>query len=185
MYRAKGNIRDLGIMAVLVCTTYGTCAATREEMQQLDAAYPPGSVVICHTDLPGDGKLSLPTTMSSRGKVGSRENGHTLYDVSVTWHSKGAKEGVAGDMTLSFRMTQRSDEKGQYSLIDPESMAVSMPTAGPAAEKTILEGFRRRFGGTENFTPYSQIEITEFPAYITHEPGEAPSYCRREVHEHA
>lgn len=185
MKTVKGISSRLGIMVVFASTIYGAGAATREEMRRLDEAYPPGSVVVCHSDLPGDGKLSLPTTMISRGKVESRENGHTLYSVSVTWQTQGAKESDAGDLTLTFLMNQRSDEKGQYSFIDPESMAVSMPAAGPAGEEAVLKGFRSRFGGTENFSPYSQTEITEFPAYITRNPGEAPSYCRKEVREHA
>ncbi len=82
-------------------------------------------------------------------------------------------------------MNQRSDDKEQHSLIDPKSMAVSMPAVGPAGEEAVLKGFRSRFGGTENFTPYSQTEITEFPAYITRNPGEAPSYYRKEVRDHA
>jgi len=114
-------------------------------MQRLDEAYPPSIVVVCHSDLPRDGKLSLPTTIISRGKVESRENGHTLYSVAVTWRTQGAKESDAGDLTLTFRMNQRSDD----------------------------------------FTPYSQTEITEFPAYITRNPGEAPSYYRKEVRDHA
>lgn len=175
----------LGVMVVIVGTTYGVSAATREEMQRLDEAYPPGSVVVCHSDLPGDGKLSLPTTMISRGKVESKENGHTLFSVSVTWRTPGAKGSDAGDLILTFRMNQRSDEKGLYTLIDPESMAVTMSAAGPAGEEAVLKGFRSRFGGTKNFAPYSQTEITEFPAYITRNPGEAPSYCRKEVRDHA
>lgn len=123
--------------------------------------------------------------MISRGKVESRENGHTLYSVSVTRQTQGAKESDAGDLTLTFRMNQRSDEKGQHPLIDPESMAVSVLAAGPAGEEAVLKGFRSRFDGTDNFTPYCQTEITEFPAYITSNPGEAPSYCRKEVRDHA
>jgi len=87
MKTVKGISSRLGIMVVFASTIYGAGAATREEMQRLDEAYPPGSVVVCHSDLPGDGKLSLPTTMISRGKVESRENGHTLYSVSVTWQT--------------------------------------------------------------------------------------------------
>lgn len=185
MKTGKGIAGRLGIMVVLLSTASAVYAATREEMQRLDAAYPPGSVVVCHSDLPGDGKLSLPATMFSRGKVESKVNGHTLYNVSVTWRIKNEKKSDAGDMTLTFLMTQRNDEKGQYSLIDPESMAVSMPAAGPAGEEALLKGFRSRFGGTESFTPYSQTEITEFPAYITRNPGEAPSYCHKEGKDHA
>ncbi|MBZ0059443.1 MULTISPECIES: hypothetical protein [unclassified Leclercia] len=95
------------------------------------------------------------------------------------------KESNAGDLTLTFRMNQRSDEKGQHSLIDPESMAFSMPAAGPAGEEAVQKGSCSKFGGTENFTPCSQTDITEFPAYITRDPGEAPSYCRKEVLDHA
>lgn len=84
MKTGKGIASRLGVMVVLASKTYGAGAATREEMQRLDEAYLPGSVVVCHSYHPGDGKLSLPTTMISRGKVESRENGHIIYNVSVT-----------------------------------------------------------------------------------------------------
>lgn len=38
----------LGVTVVLASTTYEAGAATREEMQRLDEAYPPGSVVVCN-----------------------------------------------------------------------------------------------------------------------------------------
>ena len=114
-------------------------AATYEEMQRLDAAYPPGSVVVCRSDLPGDGSVQPTTIMTVRGTVISQTKGLTTYDISATW----APEGSNG-MTLTYRMSQRSDRTGQYSRIDPASMSVSMPAAGPEGEKTVLEEFRSR-----------------------------------------
>ncbi|EBG0675821.1 hypothetical protein GZD23_004037 [Salmonella enterica subsp. enterica] len=169
------------LAGILATTTAMADAATREEMQQIDAAYPPGSVVVCRSDIPGDGKFSYPTTMLTRGKVISAGQDRVTYDVSITWHTKNTPARADTDLTLTFRMQQRSDEKGQYTLIDTDSMAVSMPAAGAAGEAVTLDGFRRRFGGKENFTPYSQFEITTFPAYITHNPGEAPLYCHKET----
>ncbi|SNY79788.1 hypothetical protein [Enterobacter sp. CC120223-11] len=170
-----------GITVVIAGTVSMAGAATRKEMQQIDAAYPPGSVVVCHSDIPGDGKLNYPTTMLSRGTVTSTGQGRTIYDVSVTWRMKSQAGRADTDLTLTFKMHQRSDATGQYTLIDRDSMAVSMPAAGPASEAIALDGFRRRFGGTENFTPYSQFEITTFPSYINHTPGEAPMYCHKEA----
>jgi len=77
-------------------------------------------------------------------------------------------------------MTQRSDEKGQYSKIDPDSMTVSMPGATPETEQAVLQGFRKQFTADESFAPYSQIEITDFPSYISRNPGEPPTYCHKE-----
>lgn len=173
----KNGIQALCWMAAV--TSSVVSAATYEEMQRLDAAYPPGSVVVCRSDLPGDGSVQPPTTMTVRGTVISQKKGLTTYDISVTW----APEGSSG-MTLTYRMSQRSDRTGQYSRIDPTSMSVSMPAAGPEGEKTVLEGFRSRFATGESFTPYSQTEITGFPNYITRNPGEPPLYCRQENPSH-
>lgn len=67
-------------------------AATYEEMQRLDTAYPLGSVVVCRSDLPGDGSVQPPTTMMVRGTVISQIKGLTTYDISATWAPKAAAE---------------------------------------------------------------------------------------------
>ena len=154
-------------------------AASYEERQRLDAAYPPGSVVVGKSELPGDGNGQPPTSTTARGTGISQTKGLTTYDISVTW----APEGSSG-MTLTYRVSQRSVRSGQYSRIDPTRMSVSMPAAGPEGEKTVLEGFRSRFATGESFTPYSQTEITDFPNYITRNPGEPPVYCRQENPSH-
>lgn len=59
-------------------------------------------------------------------------------------------------------------------------MAVLMPAVGPEGEKTVLEGFRRRLPAGEEFSLYSIVEITNFPSYVTHKPGEPPSSCHKE-----
>lgn len=112
--------------------------------------------------------------MTVRGTVISQIKGLTTYDISATW----APEGGSG-MMLTY-----SDRTGQYSRIDPTSMSVSMPAAGPEGEETVREGFRSRFATGESFIPYSQTEITDFPNYITRNPGESPVYCRQENPSH-
>lgn len=174
----KNGIQALSWITAV--TSSVVSAATYEEMQRLDAAYPPGSVVFCRSDLPGDWNVQPPTTMTARGTVISQAKGITTYDISATW----APEGSSSGMTLTYSMSLRSDRSGQYLRIDPTSMSVSMPAAGSEGEKTVLEGFRSRFASGESFTPYSQAEITDFPNYITRNPGEPPIYCRQENPSH-
>lgn len=151
-------------------------AATYEEAQRLDTAYPVGSEVVCRADLAGDGQHLLPMTLITRAVVSARDSQHVVYDVSVAWLTAAS---ASGGLTLRFRMTQRSDETGHYSTIDPDSMAVVMPGVGPEGENTILQGFRARLTGDEQFAPYSQIDITDFPSYVIHKPGDPPSYCHK------
>lgn len=54
----KNRIQTFCWMAA--ATSSMASAATYEEMQRLDAAYPPGSVVVCRSDLPGDGSVQPP-----------------------------------------------------------------------------------------------------------------------------
>lgn len=167
-------LQGLGLTTAFMAS--GAGAATYEEMQRLEAAFPPGSVVICKSDTPGDGKFKKPTTMTARGTIVSQKRGLTTYDISATWLPEGSRTG----MTLVYRMSQRSDGNGQYSRIDPASLSISMSGAGPEGEKAVLEGFRTRFAAGESFAPYSQTEITDFPDYITRNPGEPPVYCHQD-----
>lgn len=155
-------------------------AATNEEMSRLDAAYPPGSVVICRQDLPGDGMVRLPTWLEIRETVISRKADLTTGRGGATWITHGS---TTPDLTLTYVFKQRKSGSGNYSRIDPASMAVSMPAVGPEGEKTVLEGFRRRLPAGEEFSPFSQIEITDFPSYVVRKPDEPPSYCHKEMQE--
>lgn len=166
-----------GLSALLSVTTLGAGAATHQEILRLAEAYPPGSVVVCRSDFPGDGKLRQPTTLINRGTVTAHRNNLTDYNVVLTWLTKGQ---TSNGLTLTFRATERTEKAGQYTRVDPDSMAVSLLGAAPEEEKAALAGFRKQMGGKENFVPYTQIEITDFPAYIIRIPGEVPVHCHRE-----
>ncbi|MET5964014.1 hypothetical protein WIA93_24630 [Citrobacter amalonaticus] len=86
----KNGIQTFCWMAAV--TSSVASAATYEEMQRLDAAYPAGSVVVCRSDLPGEGSDQPPTTMTVRGTVISQTKGLTTYDISATWAPKTAAE---------------------------------------------------------------------------------------------
>ncbi|MDX5628410.1 MULTISPECIES: hypothetical protein [unclassified Brenneria] len=167
------------LAALLAATTPDVGAATYQEILRLAEAYPPGSVVVCRSDLPGDGKMRLPTTQITRGKVIARRNNLTDFDAVVTWRPKGEN---GKELTLTFRATERTERTGRYTRIDTDSMAVSQVGAPPAEEKIILDGFRSRSDGTEKFSPYTNIEITVFPSYIIRNQGETPAYCHKELH---
>jgi len=155
-------------------------AATNEEMTRLEAAYPAGSVVICRQDLPGDGMARLPTRLEVHGTVLNREADLTTGQGIATWRTHGS---ASPGLTLTFVVTQRKSGSGYYSRIDPASMAVSMPAVGPEGEKNVLEGFRRRLPAGEEFAPFSETEITDFPSYVVRKPDEPPSYCHKEMQE--
>ncbi|WP_435956164.1 hypothetical protein [Dryocola sp. BD626] len=165
------------ITALTALTATAVSAATYEEMQRLDAAYPPGSVVVCRSDTPGDANGQPRTAMTARGTIISQTKGLTTYDITVTWLPEGSS---SSGMMLRYSMSQRSNKNGLYSRIDPASLSASLPGGSPEVEKAILEGFRSRFATGESFAPYSQTEITDFPDYITRNPGEAPVYCHQE-----
>ncbi|WP_261866098.1 hypothetical protein [Pectobacterium carotovorum] len=169
----------IGLTILLTRTIPDAGAATYSEILRLTEAYPPGSVIVCRADLLGDGKTLLPTTLTTRGTVVARRNNFTDFDVAVTWLPKieNSKE-----LTLTFRATERSERTGQYTWIDTDSMAVSLAGAQPEEKKLILNGFRSRSDGTEKFSPYTNIEITTFPSYLTRNPGEPTAYCHKELH---
>jgi len=164
--------------AMLAATSSRAGAATYEEVKRLDAAYPPGSVVICRSDLPGDSQMLRHTLTTTRGTVVARRNNITDFDVAVTWLTEG--ETGAG-MTLTFRSTERAEKKGVYVRIDPDSMSLSLPGAREEEKKTVLDGFRDNFARTEHFGAYSETEITDFPSYVVRKPGEPPALCHKET----
>jgi len=145
-------------------------------MTRLEAAYPPGSVVICRQDLPGDGMARLPTRLEVRGTVLSRKADLATGQGIATWTTRGSDTPA---LTLTFAGTQRKCGSGYYSRIDPDSMVVSMPVAGPEGEKTVLEGMRQRLPAGEEFAPFSQTEITDFHSYVVRKPDDPPSYCHK------
>jgi hypothetical protein len=122
----------------------------------------------------------LPTRLEVHGTVLNREADLTTGQGIATWRTHGS---ASPGLTLTFVVTQRKSGSGYYSRIDPASMAVSMPAVGPEGEKNVLEGFRRRLPAGEEFAPFSETEITDFPSYVVRKPDEPPSYCHKEMQE--
>jgi len=154
---------------MLTVMSYHACAATYEEASRLDDAYQPGSIEVYIQNLPGEGKNILPTRLEVRATVISRTAEQTVFRATTAWTPRG--KTVPG-LTLTYSLTQRKDETGYYSIIDPASMSVSKPGAGPMTDKTVLEGMRQRLPAGEDFNPYSITEITDFPSYVAHRPNE-------------
>lgn len=166
--------------AMLTAMSPRAGAATYEEAARLDDAYPPGSTQVCSQYLPGDGQNILPTRLLVRATVISRTAERTVFRATAAWTPQG--KTVPG-LTLTYSLTQRKDETGYYSIVDPDSMSVTMPGAGSVTEKTVLEGMRQRLPAGEEFSPYSNWEITDFPSYVAHRPDEPLSYCHKEKQE--
>lgn len=167
-----------GLLCLGLMPTAG--AATADEMARLDAVYPPGSVVICHQELPGNSRDRLPGWLEFRGTILTRTADQMKAWGTLAWFTHGY---ATPGLTLTFTVTQRNSKSGYYSRVDPASMIVSMPAAGPEGEKIVLDGMRRRLPAGEEFAPFSQTEITEFPSYVVRKPDQQPSYCHKEKQE--
>lgn len=131
-------------------------AATNEEMSRLDEAYPPGSVVICRQDLPGDGMVRLPTRLEIRETVISRKADLTTGRGVATWITHGS---TAPGLTLTYMFKQRKNGSGYYSRIDPASMAVSMPAVGPEGKKPFLRVFAGVCLQVKNLLPSARQKL--------------------------
>ncbi|MDW5500143.1 hypothetical protein R6Y99_10120 [Pseudomonas lundensis] len=151
-------------------------AVTREEMRTLDAAYPPGSVTICESQLEGNGKDLLPMLVKIRGSITDRSGNvsHSVVSVMFIPHGKST-----ATITLSYRQTVTMEANGQWAHIDPDSLKVSMP-ASPSSEDIVAQGFRDRLPSGKELQPYETTEITDFPSYVVRVPGESPLYCHKE-----
>lgn len=165
------------VTGLLLLSGLNTRAATPEEMQRLDEAYPIGSTVVCRAQLEGDGKNLLPMEMVVRGKVINKQGKHASHDVSVMWLPHKVKSAA---LTIHYRMDVTDEGDGHSTVIDPSSLKVSMPE-NRASEETVAEGFRKRFASGAIHQPYGNIEITDFPSYISKNQGEAPLYCSKEA----
>lgn len=177
----KRVAREWCAAAVFASTAFGAGAATREEAQRLNAAYPPGSVVVCRSDLPADTNSALHTTVVTRGKVLARHNNLTDFETEVAWLNEDTGTRA---MTLTFRSTERAGPAGVYLRIDPDSMALVVPGAPPETKENALNSFRVSMASAELYSPYSDTDITDFPSYVTHKPGEPVAHCSKEESAH-
>lgn len=182
MNRMKTIVRVYCATAAFASTAFGAGAATREEAQRLDAAYPPGSVVVCRSDLPADARPTGIAAVVSRGKVLARHDNLTDFDTEVAWLNESTGDRA---MTLTFRSTERAEPTGVYLRIDPDSMALAVPGAPTETVQNALNGFRASMASADQFSPYSHTDITNFPSFVTHKPGEPVARCSKEepVHE--
>ena len=181
MNKMKCIARGCCAAAAFASTVFGAGAATREEAQRLDTAYPPGSVVVCRSHLPAGAKSAEHTTVVTRGKVLARHDNLTDFDTEVAWLNE---ETGAKAMALTFRSTERAIPAGVYLRIEPDSMVLTVPGAPPETVKNGLNSFRVAMAGKEHYSPYSDTDITDFPSYVTHKPGEPAAWCSKEESAH-
>ena len=181
MNRMKRTARGWCAAAVFTSLAFGAGAATREEAQRLDTAYPPGCVVVCRSDLPADTNSALHTTVITRGKVLTRHDNLTDFDTEVAWMNEDTGTRA---MTLTFRSTERAGPAGVYVRIDPNSMALVVPGAPPETKENALNGFRVSMASAELYSLDSDTGITDFPSFVTHKSGQPVAHCSKEESAH-
>lgn len=152
-------------------------AATREEIQALDAALPAGSVIVCLSQVKGDGKQRLPVQTIVRAIVTDKDATRTGYDVRVMVVTNKRK---LPDMMLGYHMTAFTGTSGLWMHIDPDSLTVSMPRS-PDEEASVASGLRARFVSGDEWSAFSESNITGPTSWISLRPGHAPLTCNKKA----
>ncbi|MBN0975992.1 hypothetical protein JTY93_15210 [Pseudomonas hygromyciniae] len=153
-------------------------AITRDEMLKLNAAYPPGSIVSCETQLEGNGKNLLPTLLKTRAHIKERTGNLTRTDVSVTFIPLGS---ATTTMTVNYQSRATMEDDGELIEIDPDSLTVSFSPANPASESIVANKMRSILPPTgSDLRLYKTVKITDFPSFIITPQDQPPTYCLKE-----
>ncbi|WP_432755504.1 hypothetical protein [Pseudomonas sp. WMBT8] len=173
----KTFLLPMGIGIAVLCSM-NVEAITREEMLKLNAAYPPGSVVSCETQLEGNGKNILPTLLKTRAHIKERTGNLTRTDVSVTFIPKGLSSNT---MTVNYQSRATMEDDGELIDIDPASLTVSFSAANPAGEEIVANKMRSTLPPTgSDLRLYKTVKITDFPSFIITPQDQPPTYCSKE-----
>lgn len=165
-------------VAIAVLCSMNVEAITREEMLKLNAAYPPGSVVSCETQLEGNGKNILPTLLKTRAHIKERTGNLTRTDVSVTFVPKGLSTHT---MTVNYQSRATMEEDGELIDIDPDSLTVSFSTANPEGGAIVANKMRSLIPPTgSDLRLYKTVKITDFPSFIITPQDQPPTHCFKE-----
>lgn len=151
-----------------------TGAATLAQMQQFDAATPPGSRIVCERNYPARDAATPAFRDVTTGVVTAREGHRTEYQVELAVYPSGSNTPFS---LVRFTQVVTLGEDAQTVTIDPASLSVSLHGATGDEERQLLESIRRDTPTTTQ-DPYSQTEFTTFPDYVVKEPGTPTGYCR-------
>ena len=104
-----------------------------------------------------------------------------MLDTQVAWLIKGSDSNT---MTLTFRSTERATPTSVYLHINLDTMTLVMPGAPDRTVKIMLVGFKTRLTSADQYSPYSDTDLTDFPSYVTHKTDESAARCSKEEPAH-
>lgn len=162
------------LMAGGLVLSSATGAATLAQMQQLDAATPPGSRIVCERNHPARDAATPAYRELITGVVTARQGHRTEYQVELAVYPSGSNTPFS---LIRFTQAVTLGEDAQTVTIDPASLSVSLHGATADEERQLFESIRRDQPATSQ-DPYSQTEFTTFPDYVVNEPGIPTGYCR-------
>lgn len=173
----KSFLLPTGIGIAVLCSM-NVEAITREEMLNLNAAYPPGSVVSCETQLEGNGKNLMPMLLKTRASIKERTEYLSRAEVSITFIPHGSS---STKMTVNYQARATMEEDGERVDIDPDSLTVSFIPENPASAAIVADKMRSSLPPTgSDLRPYKRVKITNFPSFIITPPDQPPTYCFKE-----
>lgn len=94
------------------------------------------------------------------------------------------KEAGNNTMTLIFRSTECATTSDVYLRIAPDTMTLAILGAAEETVKNLLDGFKTCLMSADQYIPYSDADITDFPFDVIHKLGDPAARCRREVLAH-
>lgn len=149
-------------------------AATLTQMQQLDAATPPGSHIVCERNYPARDEARPALRLVYNAVVTGRKGPRTEFRVGLSFYPSGSSEP---DTVIHFTQSVTLEQDEQVEETDPGSVSVSLPYGTADDEKQLAARIRREQTAPRSL-PYSQIAFTTFPDYVVNAPGIPAGVCR-------
>lgn len=162
------------LMAGGLVLSPATGAATLAQMQQLDAATPPGSRIVCERNYPAQDDVRPALRLVYNAVVTGRKGPRTEFRVGLSFYPSGSSEP---DTVIHFTQSVTLGQDEQMEETDPASVSVRLPY-GTADDEQQLAARVRREQTAPGQLPYSQIAFTTFPDYVVNIPGIPRGYCR-------
>ena len=151
--------RSLALGYLVTALSLSAKAATREEMRQLNMAYPAGSWVTCSMVIPGiPSSGQTEQRIRTRGRVITAGGERAVFDVTTT---QTADEEKTPWLVYRYQLTSTLEATSALMTVDPASLGI-VHTRYPQYAVLTQATLRKN----ANFRQYfSQWVITDFRSY--------------------
>ncbi|MCT4709215.1 hypothetical protein MUA04_03265 [Enterobacteriaceae bacterium H11S18] len=157
------------LILLLGCTVV-SAAATLDDMQKLNTAYPVGSMILCQ-------KKDASTTTRIYGRVLSRDKDTTRYQITMKTFHVNETNPI---LIAKYQQREVLEENEQVVYRLPETLSVSMP-AHPDKEKELRQFFLNQIKPEGISEEYGKFEMRGPSSYLIHTADGLVLFCKKET----